>query len=68
MGKLAIFALKLHKNYRIFEFRFEICSSLEKALAREFRKNLEFTERKNVTNLVFLPNFSENCRIFEFSY
>ena len=35
-GKIAIFALKLHKNCRIFEFRFKICLSLEKIL--EFRK------------------------------
>ena len=30
IGKLSIFALKLYKNWRIFEFRFEICLSLEK--------------------------------------
>ena len=36
IGKLSIFALKLYKNCRIFEFRFKICLSLEKIL--EFRK------------------------------
>ena len=36
MWKLTIFALKLHKNGRIFEFGFKTCLSLEKIL--EFRK------------------------------
>ena len=36
MWKLTIFALKLHKNCRIFEFGFKTCLSLEKIL--EFRK------------------------------
>ena len=32
MWKLTIFALKLHKNCRIFEFGFKTCLSLEKVL------------------------------------
>ena len=42
MGKLSIFVLKLHKDWQIFEFRFEICLSLEKILELR-KKNLEFS-------------------------
>jgi len=40
---------------KILEFRGKIL---------EFRVKILSLETKNVKNLAFLPNFSENCRIF----
>ena len=65
MGKFAIFALKLRKNCRIFEFRFKIGLSLEKILSLEKKilslVCLEFSENRWKKSLTYIYLIFAEC-------